>query len=168
MGFGGALLAMSAVQGITSISAGYAKGAEDKYNSSIAGLQAQAIGVQGEITQGQYTRKGGQLMSSQTAVVAGAGLEMTGSAAAVMIDSQAQIHTDMAIAKYNTEMGQNYENNKASAFKRQAAMDVSSGYSGAFSEMLSGAEKYAMFGGKKSFNMNGGVYAGPGQTSTVL
>jgi hypothetical protein len=156
MGFGGALLAMSAVQGIASIGQGYAKSAEDKYNANLAGLQAQALGVQGDITQGQYTRKSGQMLSTQTATVAAAGLEPTGSYAAAMLDAQTQIHTDMAIAKYNTQMGINYKEAEAKQKRIQATQDVYSGYSNAFSEMLSGAAKYGQYS-KSSFDLNSGA-----------
>jgi len=148
MGFGGAMLALSAVQAITSISAGNAKAAEDKYNATLAGLQGELIGVQGDITQGQYTRKAGQMAATQTAAVAGAGLEPTGSAAAVMLDTQTQIHTDMAIAKFNTEMGQNYTTAQSKAFKRQASEDTFTGYSSAFSDILSGAARYGAYTGR--------------------
>jgi len=145
MGFSGALLAMSAVQGINSIGGGYAQSAETKYNASLYGLQADALKVQGDITQGQYTRQAGQMMSKSMAVAGAAGIEPTGSAAAVMVDAQTQIETDAAIARYNNTMSINQANQKATMLKQQAAQDVSSGYSGAFSEMLSGAEKYAKY-----------------------
>src|ERR1035437_6048727 len=143
-GFGGALLAMSAVQGITSISEGYAKSAESKYNASLYTDQAQALAVQGSITQGQYTRAGGEMASKQTAIEGAAGIQPTGSAAAVMLSSQTQILTDMAIAKYNNDMSVNYANAQAKNLKIQASQDVSSGYSTAFSDTLKGASAYAM------------------------
>ena len=158
MGFGGAMLALSAVQAVNSIGSGYAKSAEDKYNATLSGLQSQLIGVQGDITQGQMTRQGGQYAATQTATAAAAGVEPTGSIAAVMLDTQTQIHTDMAIAKFNTEMGQNYKNAEAAAMKRKASQDVYSGYSDAFSEMLSGAAAYGKYSLKpKSFDLNAGA-----------
>ena len=53
MSFSSAMSAFSAVQ---SISQGYAQSAEDKYNANISSIQAQDLGIQGQITQGQYTR----------------------------------------------------------------------------------------------------------------
>jgi len=159
MGLGGVMLAVSAVQGITAIGQGNAKSAEDKYNATLSTLQAQQAQVQGDITQGQYVRKAGQLLSTQTATAGAAGIEPTGSIAAVMLDSQTQINTDMAIAKYNTQMNINYANNAASMQKRQAAMDVNSGYSNAFSDILTGTTNYAMYkyGGKNALNLSGGA-----------
>lgn len=152
MGFVGAMLALSAVKGIASIGSSYAQGAEDKYNSSLFTDQAQLLKVQGDITQGQYTRQAGQLLSTQTADVAAKGLQPTGSAAAVMLDSQTQIHTDMAIAKFNTEMGINQANAKARLLKQQASNDVYSGFSSAFTDLLTGTVQYGQY--KNKINLN--------------
>ena len=157
MGFGGAMLAMSAVQGITSISQGYAQSAEDKYNASLYTDQASALAVQGSITQGQYTRKAGQMLSTQTADVAGKGLEPTGSAAAVMLSTQTQIATDAAIAQYNNTMSINQANQKAQQLKQQGSQAIYSGYSSAFSDMIKGAVEYGMYNQKvpsNSLNLN--------------
>ena len=152
MGYSGALLALSTVKGISSIGQGYAQSAEDKYNASLSTDQAGLIQAQGDITQGQYTREAGQLLSTQTADVAAKGIRPTGSAAAVMLDSQTQINTDMAIAKFNTTMGINQANNRATALKQQAQQDVYSGYSSAFTDLLSGATQYGLY--KNKINTN--------------
>lgn len=141
MGFGGALLALSAVKGITSIAQGNAQSAEDKYNASLFTDQAGLIAQQGQITQGQYTRQAGELLSTQTTDSAAKGLEPTGSIAAKMLDSQTQIHTDMAIAQFNTTMGINQANAKATALRQQAGQSQFSGYSTAFSDLLTGASQ---------------------------
>lgn len=156
MGFSGALLALSAVQGITSIAGGYAQSAETKYNASLATNQAQLIGVQGSIEQGQYARKAGQMLSTQTAGVAAKGFEPTGSAAAVMLDAQTQMHTDAAIAQFNTTMGINQANAKATALQQQASQDVTSGYTNAFSDLLRGGESYMSYNAK-SINTSSGA-----------
>ncbi len=145
MGFSGALLAMSAVQGITAIGKGFAQGAEDKYNAQIATNQASALQVEGNITQGQITRQGGEMMARSTAVAGAAGLDPTGSVAAVMVNNQTQIETDKAIAAYNTTVGINSATDRAKMFKQQANQDVSSGFTNAFSDMLTGVSNYAKF-----------------------
>lgn len=144
-GFSGAMLAFSAVQGINSIGQGYAQSAEDKYNASLYTNQASALSVSGGIEQGQYTRKAGQMLSTQTSDIAAKGLEPTGSAAAVMLSSQTQIETDAAIAKYNNTMAINQANQKALQLKQQASQDVYSGFSSAFSDMLKGAVAYGAY-----------------------
>jgi hypothetical protein len=168
MDFSGALLAFQVINGINSIGQGFAQSAEDKYNSSLYTNQADALAVQGSIEQGQYTRKAGQLLSTQTADVAAKGLDPTGSAAAVMLSSQTQIETDAAIAKYNNTMAQNQANQKALQLKQQAGQDIYSGFSSAFSDTLKGVADYGAYNNKQSLNLNGGVYAGAGQTSTVI
>lgn len=152
MGFSGALLALSAVKGIASIGQGYAQSAEDKYNASLYTNQAGLIAVQGDITQGQYTREAGQLLSTQTADVAAKGIGLSGSAAAVMLDTQTQIHTDMAISKFNTSMGISQANAKATALRQQAGQAIFSGYSSAFTDLLSGAVQYGQY--KNKINTN--------------
>ncbi len=151
MGFAGVLAGMSVAQGVTSISQGYAQSAESKYNASLYQDQAQAIAVQGSITQGQYTAKAGKMAATQTAIEGAAGIEPTGSAAAVMVESQRNILTDMAISQYNTTMAENSANASATNLKIQASQEVDSGYSTAFSDVLKGASNYAL--AKGSFNL---------------
>lgn len=156
MGFSGALLALSAVKGIASIGSGYAQSGEDNYNASLATQQAQLINLQGNIEQGQYARKGGELLSTQTADTAANGLEPTGSAAAVMLNAQTQIHTDAAIAAFNNQMGQNRANSEASLLKQKGRNAIASGYSSAFSDMLTGATQYGMYNSKSSWSLSSG------------
>ena len=152
MGFSGALLAMSAVQGINAIGQGYAQSAEDKYNAQIATNQASATAVQGSITQGQLTRQGGNMMAMSTAVAGAAGLEPTGSVAAVELNNQTQIETDKAIAQYNTTMGINSATDRAKALRQQAGNDEFAGFTSAFSDMLTGVSNYAKYNMKPSIN----------------
>lgn len=156
MGYSGAMLALSAVQGISAIGQGYAQSAEDKANASLFNNQAGLLSVQNDITQGQYTRQAGQLMATSTADVAGKGLQPTGSAAAVMLNAQTQIHTDMAIAQFNNTMQINQANAKANLLRQKANQDVFSGYSNAFSDTLKGAESYYAYNKKSSINTNSG------------
>ena len=155
MGFSGALLAMSAVQGITSIGQGYAQSAEDKYNAQIATNQATAIQTQGQIQQGQLTRQGGKMMSTASAVAGAAGLEPTGSVAAVEVSNQTQIETDKAIAAYNTSMGVYSATDRAKALRQQASQSVESGFTNAFSDVLTGVSNFARYNTK--FNLNAGA-----------
>jgi len=155
MGLSGAMLALSAVQGIAAISQGFAQSAETRANASLYNQQAGLIQAQGDITQGQYTRQAGQILSTQTAEVAAKGIEPTGSAAAVMLDSQTQIHTDMAIAKFNNTMSINQSNAQAKALNQQAKAQVFSGFSSAFSDLLTGGADY--YGYKNKVNLNAGA-----------
>ena len=148
MGFSGAMLALSAVKGIASIGQGYAQSGEDKYNASLFDQQAGLLKIQGDITQGQYRREASDLLSTQTADIAAKGLEPSGSAAAVMLDSQTQIETDMAIARFNTQMGVNRAGSQATLLRDKAKQSIYSGYSSAFTDMLSGASDYYLYNKK--------------------
>ena len=53
-------------------------------------------------------------------------------------------------------MGINNANDKATMLKQQAQQDVYSGYSSAFSDVLSGATQAALYN-KKSFNLDSGA-----------
>ena len=145
--FGAALLAMSAVQSISQIGQGYAQKSEANYNATIKENQASMIGLQSDIEQGQYQRMKGQYLSKSTAQIGAAGIAPEGSAAAVMLDTQAQIGIDQAIAKFNKTQEQNYALSEASAYKRAGKQAVYSGYSNAFSTMLQGVSNYAMYNG---------------------
>ena len=164
MSFGGTMLAMSAVQGITSISSGYAQAAESKYNASLYSDQAAAVAVEGSIQQGQMQAKGSKMLSTQTAVAGAAGIQPTGSVAAVMVESQRNILTDMAIANYNTTMSENYANAKAKDLRIQASDEVFQGYAGAFSDTLKGVSEYGMYTGKFNQGTTGAVGAMPEST----
>lgn len=144
------MLALSAVKGISSVAGGFAQAGEDKYNASLATNQAQLIALQGNIEQGQYARKGARLLAGQRAQTAANGLEPTGSSAAVMLDTQTQVQTDMAIARFNNTMGQNQANSRATALKQKAQQDVASGFSSGFSDLLTGATDYYLYNNKTS------------------
>lgn len=155
MGYSGALLALSAVQGISAIGQGYAQSAEDKANASLLNDQSGLLQVQGNITQGQYTREAAKVLSTSTADVAAKGLEPTGSAAAAMLDAQTQIHTDAAIAKFNNTMAINQTDAKSKLLKDQANQAVYSGFSSAFNDVLVGSAKYYQY--NKSINTSSGA-----------
>ena len=162
MSTGALLVAMAATQAVTSVSQGYAQSAEDKYNATIAGLQGQAAGIQGQITQGQLTRKGGELASNQMATVGASGVMPTGSYAAAMLDTQTQINTDKAIAQYNTTMQINYAQAKSDMLKQQAKTAQRQGYEAAFSTVLRGAASYYAYSGGGDTIVGAGTQ--PGQT----
>ena len=162
MGFGGAVLALSAVQGIASIGQGFATNQQDKYNAQLYDQQAQAIQIQGNIQQGQLTTQGGQLMSKATATAGAAGLEPTGSVAATMLSAQTQVDTDKAIAQYNTTMGMNAATQQATQLRNQGNAAVYSGFSSAFSDMLQGTTKAALYSGLY------GAGSGSGDSTTSL
>lgn len=159
MGVGGALFALSAVQGISQITQGYAQKAEAKFNATLYEGKANMISAEEDIQQGQYTRLKSQAMSKSMVAAAGAGIMPGGSAAAVMAETQKQIGIDQAIDKFNLENEKNYTKAEADAYRRQGKQAVWSGYSNAFATMLSAGANYAMYQGymnKSTFDTNAG------------
>jgi hypothetical protein len=75
-----------------------------------------------------------------------------------MLDAQTQINIDQSIAKFNKEQEKSYTQSQADAYRRQGKQSVSSGYSNAFSTILSGASNYAMYKyGKTAFDTSSGA-----------
>jgi len=157
MGFGAALLALSAVQSISQIKAGYEQKAEADLNATILAGEAGLVDVKKGIEAKQYDRAAGQAMSTGMARTAAAGLRPTGSAMAVMLDSQKQIQIDKAIGQFNLEQEKRYITNQASAYRRAGSAAVRSGYSNAFSTILSGAANYGMYKGGGKLTQQGTV-----------
>jgi len=145
MSFGGALFAMTAVQAVGQISQGYAQKAESNYNATLYEGKANLIDVQKEIESGQYDRLKGQYMSKSVAGVAGSGIGLQGSALAVMLDAQTQINIDQAISNFNLDQEKNYATAQAATERRAGKAAVRSGYTNAFSSLMSGASNYALY-----------------------
>ena len=145
IGTAGALFALSAVSAVSQISQGYAQKAENKYNATLLEGQANMIDAQSEIEQGQYQRLKGTYMSKSVASVAGSGIGLSGSAMAVITETQRQIGIDQAISKFNYAQDKNYTLAQAGAQRRAGKNAVRAGYSGAFSSLLQGASNYAMY-----------------------
>lgn len=154
MSFGGALLAMSAVQGISQIGQGYAQKAEAKYNAAVKEGEASMIGVQQEIEYGQYQRLKGKTMATTTANIAKAGIMPSGSAMAVMLDTLTQIGIDQAYGKFNLEQKKIYVKAEADTYRRQGKQAVYNGYSNAFVTGLNAAAQYKMY---KTFDTSSGA-----------
>lgn len=145
MGFGGALFAVTAATAVSQISQGYAQKSENDYNATLLQGKANLIDTASDIEQGQITRAAGKDLSSDVAKVAKQGTGLSGSALAVMMNSQRQFEIDKAISKLNYTMESNYTRGQADAQSRAGKAAVRSGYSGAFSSLLQGATNYAMY-----------------------
>jgi len=128
----------------SSISQGYqAKGQAD-YQAKLLEQKAGIIDQKKAIEAQQYDRMSRQFAGKLRARAAASGLEMSGSPAAVLIDSLAQIEFDKQLGQYNLEVDKIYNLNSANMYKAQGKMAVSQGYSKAFSTiMLYGAGQLA-------------------------
>ena len=145
MGFSGALFAMSGAQAVSQIAQGYSQKAEANYNATLLEGKAQQIELARDIENAQYDRLKGKYMSKAVSNIAASGIGMQGSAVAVMIDTQAQISIDQAIANFGHTQEKNYTIAEANAQRRAGKAAVRSGYTNAFSTLLTGASNYAMY-----------------------
>lgn len=132
------LLAVTAVTAASQIGQGYAQKAEAKYNATILEGQAGLIQIQKDIENAQYERLKARTWSTSMARTAGAGLKPTGSAAAVMLDTQTQIGIDQVVGQFNFEMQKQYKQGEADAMRRKGKMAVQAGWTNAFTTMLQG------------------------------
>lgn len=148
MSAGGAQFAISAASAVNSISAGYAKKAEDNYNATLLDNKAALSQAQQEIQQGQDTKKASQYLSKSLAIVAKNGLQPSGSAMAVITATQTQLNIDKAINSFNIQQDINYSHAAADQQRRAGSSAVRSGYTSAFSALLNGSAKYLSTNGK--------------------
>jgi hypothetical protein len=142
-----AAVAMVALAGFTAynqIAKGKQQNEDAKYNATIKEGQAKMIGLESEIEQGQYDRQRAKYMSSATAQVAGSGLMLSGSSAAVILDTQTQIQIDQSIARFNKVQEKNYVMQEAGAFRREGKSARTAGYTNAFTTMLSAGANYGI------------------------
>jgi len=147
MGTGGLLLAYSAVNAISQVQEGYAQKAEANLNATIVEGKSGLVQVQKETEYEQYQRLKGKTGATSMASIAGMGIMPSGSAMAVMLDTQKQIALDQSIGQFNYEMEKRSIMAEAEAIRRQGRAAARSGWSNAFSTMLSGVSNYAMYKG---------------------
>lgn len=155
MGLGGALLALSAVQAVSSIQQGNEAKKEADRNAQLLEGKAQMIDVQKGIENVQYERQKAQTMASSTAAVAKMGVMMSGSPMAVMIDQQKQIGIDQALGQFNLEQQKRYTLAEAESVKRSGKYAKRAGYTNAFTTALSGAVQYGRYTG--GFDLSAGA-----------
>ena len=147
MGFGAALLALSAVNAISQVSQGYAQDREAELNATIIEGKAGLIDIQKGIEHGQYERQKGQALSTSMARTGAAGIKPSGSSMAVMLDTQRQMSLDQAVGQFNFDQEKRYVRSEADAVRRSGKTAIKTGWSNAFSTMLSGAAQYGMYKG---------------------
>jgi hypothetical protein len=140
-----ALLALSAVKAISSVSEGYAQKKENEYNAGLLGYKAASIDVQKNIEYGQYERLKGTTWGTSMANVAKMGISPHGSALAVMLSAQKQIMIDQTIGQFNLEQEKRYTLAEADAQRRAGKRAVKKGYANAFSEILSGTYSFGTY-----------------------
>lgn len=168
MSAGAALFTLTAFNAVSQISQGYVNQAEAKANASMIEGQAGLIDIQRDIEQGQYQRMKGRALSTSMASTAAMGVMPSGSAMAVMVDTQKQIEIDQAISRFNYNSERNLKMSEADAYRRKGKQAVYAGYTNAFSSMLSGASNYAMYSGMGKPTNKTTLDIGSGNSPTTM
>ena len=142
-----ALVGLGALQVGSSVVSGIAQNKEAKYNASLMEQQAANIENQKGLTAYQANRQIGQVMGTSRVRTAGAGLEMSGSPMAIMLDTYTQMEMDKRISLNNLETQKQQSLSQASAYKRQGKTALYKGYTGAFTSALSTGLNYGLMSG---------------------
>lgn len=116
---------------------------QSEYNAKVYEQQAGMIEAQKGLEAYQYDRAVRKMRGTAVARTAKAGLELSGSPLAVMIDTETQMLLDKSIGQYNLEVRKRYALSGAAEYRRQgvtgAQAAVFAGYTGAFTTLLSTA-----------------------------
>jgi hypothetical protein len=131
------------------IGAGRAESAQAKYNAALYGQQAGLIEEQKGLEAMQFARAKRRMAATITARTAKAGLTMSGSPMAVMLDNLAQMEFDEAIGQYNLDIQKTQALGAQSAYGMQAKQAKRAGYTAGFMTMLSTAASMSMMTPKK-------------------
>jgi hypothetical protein len=167
MGFAtAALIGLGAMQVGTSIASGYAQSREAKYNAALleqsAGvfdIQSGLVEKQKQLEAYQANRLIGQVMGTTRARTAGAGITMSGSPMAIMLDTYKQMEIDKRIGqsnldlqKYNIAIEKSRTLSQAQAYRRQGRTALFAGYTNVFTSALQTGVNYGLYTG--SFDTN--------------
>ena len=148
----GAILAAGALSAGTSIIGGNKQASslkrQGEFNAQVYEQQANMILEQKKVQDYQFNRQAARARGSIVSHTAGAGLDLSGSPLAILADSETQMQYDKAIADYNLDIQKNYAlsgavNSRQTA-SEQAKLAKFTGYSNAFSTLLSTGSSYGM------------------------
>jgi len=140
-----AMLALSAVKAISSVSQGYAEKDEANYNASLLGEKADMIEAKKSISYAQHQRLKAKTWGTSMANIGAMGIRPTGSAMAVMMSAQKNIMTDQVIEQFNLEASKKFTLAEAEGQKRAGKRAVRAGYGNGLTSILSGVSDYAMY-----------------------
>jgi len=113
---------------------------QGEYNALVYEQQASMIKEQKKIEEYQFNRAGAKMRGKIAAKAGGAGLLLSGSPLALLVDSETQLQFDKAVGQYNLDVQRNYSLSGADYYrknaKEQARLAKTQGYSNAFSTLL--------------------------------
>ncbi len=113
---------------------------EAEYNAAIYEQKAGMVEAQKGLEAYQYDRARGKARGKAIAVTAKAGLLLSGSPMAVMIDTETQMLLDKAVGQYNLEVEKRYALSGAAEYRRTGKIASKTalwaGYTNAFTSLL--------------------------------
>lgn len=153
-----AVLGLGAMAAYSQIQAGRQQAKEYKrqadYNAQVYEQQAQMIQQKQKIEEFQANRRIRAMEGSVIAKTAGSGFDFSGSPLAVMVDNETQMQLDKSIGQYNLEIQRRYAMTEASNQRyvggQQARLAKTTGYSNAFTTILSTAATLSSMSGGKA------------------
>ena len=140
---------------INSVQAGRVAKAQGDYNAAIAEGQAKWIDWEKSLENEKYTKFRNKFISSAIVASAGAGIALSGSPMASLLDSVTEINIDNAITQANLEQQKQYKVSEARMARTEGKNAQRAGVINAFSATLKGASNYALY--KNGFNLNQGA-----------
>jgi len=157
-GMFGAISVAQAISGvITSIKAGEVAKAQAKYNQAMLENKAKWIDLQKETDAEQYNRFRGRFISKSVASVGGAGLMMSGSPMAVLLDSVTQINIDKSVSQANLEQQKRFTIASAEMQGLEAKNATRTARVNAYSSILESGSNFLNYKTGGSFNMSQGA-----------
>lgn len=143
--FGLSIITSGIVTAIQEIEQGRIAQAQADYNAALMEGKAKWIDFQKGIAARQYNRLRGKAIGKTVAATAGAGLRLSGSPLAVMIDTATQINIDKAITLANMEQEKTYTKSAAEMYRVEGRNAVRQATTNAFSSLLQSGSKYALY-----------------------
>ena len=117
-----------------------------EYNAQVYGQQAEMVKEQKNIQDKQFARQLARTRSSIVSKTAGKGFLLSGSALAIIADTESEMLFDKSIMDYNNATQRNYALSGANYYRQQGAINSrltrASGYGNAFSTVLNTGYKY--------------------------
>jgi hypothetical protein len=139
-----ALVGLGVLQASMQIASGITRSseieAEAKYNAAIYEQKAGMVEAQKNLEAYQYERAIKKARGTAVARTAKAGLLLSGSPLAVMIDTETQMLLDKSIGQYNLEVQKRYALSGAAEYRRKGKISsrtaLMTGYTNAFTTLL--------------------------------
>lgn len=114
----------TAILGLTQVAAGIMASRESRDKAALSANQAAMVEQKKGVVAYQYSRAKRKMVGEVTAKTAGAGVGLSGSPMAVMLDNLTQMEYDQSIEQYNLDREKSYYEAEAKMYKKQAKTNL--------------------------------------------